>query len=103
MSPPPLVHGRGRRVSDEVAPFEGLEGFNRATPVSGRTFVDATIGGKRLSRGARLWSVATATFKTETYRYLRLERPSDEDGALSVLDALGTVQLPDWIDTEWLK
>jgi phage terminase large subunit GpA-like protein len=88
---------------DQVAPVKGLEGFNRATPVSGPTFVDATIGGKRLRRGARLWSVATATFKTETYRYLRLERPSDEDRSLGVLDAPGTVHLPDWIDTEWLK
>ena len=71
--------------------------------MSGPTFVDATIGGKRLRRGARLWSMATATFKTETYRFLRLERPSDEDRALGVLDAPGTVHLPDWIDTEWLK
>ncbi len=47
--------------------------------------------------------MATATFKTETYRFLRLERPSDEDRALGVLDAPGTVHLPDWIDTEWLK
>ena len=88
---------------DQVCPIKGLEGFNRATPVSGPTFVDATIGGKRLRRGARLWSVATATFKTETYRFLRLERPSDEDRALGALDAPGTVHLPDWIDTEWLK
>jgi phage terminase large subunit GpA-like protein len=71
--------------------------------VSGPTFVDATIGGKRLRRGARLWSVATATFKAETYRFLRMERPSDEDRALGVLDAPGTVHLPDWADTEWLK
>ncbi len=88
---------------EQVAPVKGLEGFNRATPVSGPTFVDATIGGKRLRRGVRLWSVATATFKTETYRFLRLERPSDEDRALGVLDAPGTVHLPDWIDSEWLK
>jgi phage terminase large subunit GpA-like protein len=58
---------------------EGLEGFNRATPVSGPTFVDATVNGRKLKRGARLWTVATATFKAETYRYLRIERPSDED------------------------
>ena len=88
---------------EQVSPIKGLEGFNRATPVSGPTFVDATIGGKRLRRGARLWSIATATFKTETYRFLRLERPSDEDRALGVCDAPGTVHLPDWIDTEWLK
>ena len=88
---------------EQVAPVKGLEGFNRATPVSGPTFVDATVAGRRLRRGARLWSVATATFKGETYRFLRLERPSDEDRALGVLDAPGTVHLPDWIDSEWLK
>ena len=100
----PAVYAWARKQGfDQVAPVKGLEGFNRATPVSGPTFVDATIGGKRLRRGARLWSVATATFKTETYRFLRLERPSDEDRALGVLDAPGTVHLPDWIDTEWLK
>ena len=87
----------------QAAPVKGLDGFNRATPVSGPTYVDATIGGKRLRRGARLWSVATATFKAETYRFLRLERPSDEDRALGAFDAPGTVHLPDWIDTEWLK
>ena len=92
-----------RQGFDQVAPIKGLEGFNRAAPVSGPTFVDATIGGKRLRRGARLWSVATATFKTETYRFLRLDRPSDEDRALGVVDAPGTVHLPEWIDTEWLK
>ncbi|MFP1646838.1 terminase gpA endonuclease subunit, partial [Pontitalea aquivivens] len=47
----------------QVAPVKGLEGFNRASPVTGPTYVDATIGGKRLRRGARLWSVATSTFK----------------------------------------
>jgi phage terminase large subunit GpA-like protein len=72
----PAVYAWARKQGfDQVAPIKGLEGFNRATPVSGPTFVDATIGGKRLRRGARLWSVATATFKTETYRFLRLERP----------------------------
>ena len=92
-----------RQGFEQVAPLKGLEGFNRSTPVSGPTYVDATIGGKRLRRGARLWSVATATFKAETYRFLRLERPSDEDRALGVLDAPGTIHLPAWADSEWLK
>jgi phage terminase large subunit GpA-like protein len=52
--------------------------------VSGPTFVDATVNGRKLKRGARLWTVATATFKAETYRFLRIERPSDEDRALGV-------------------
>jgi phage terminase large subunit GpA-like protein len=114
----PAVYAWARKQGfDQVAPIKGLEGFNRATPVSGPTFVDATIGGKRLRRGARLWSVATATFKTETYRFLRLERPIDEGeaepsrqwrgvsppNALGVHFPPGTVHLPDWIDTEWLK
>jgi len=88
---------------EQVAPIKGLEGFNRTTPVSGPTYVDALSGGKRLRRGARLWSIATATFKTETYRFLRLERPSDEDRELGICNPSGTVHLPDWIDTEWLK
>jgi phage terminase large subunit GpA-like protein len=98
------VYGWARAQGfEQVAPIKGLEGFNRATPVSGPTFVDATIGGRRLRRGARLWSIATATFKTETYRFLRLERPGDEDRALGICDPPGSVHLPDWIDTEWLK
>ncbi|ALI57069.1 phage terminase, large subunit [Celeribacter marinus] len=83
----------------QVAPVKGLEGFNRATPVSGPTFVDATVNGRKLKRGARLWTVATATFKAETYRYLRLERPDEPDAAAPA----GTVHLPDWADSEWLK
>ena len=55
----------------QVAPVKGVEGFNRSSPVSGPTFVDATEGGKRLRRGARLWTVAVSTFKSETYRFLR--------------------------------
>ena len=87
----------------QVAPVKGLEGFNRTTPVSGPTFVDATVNGRKLKRGARLWTVATATFKAETYRYLRIERPSDEDRALGVADPAGMIHLPDWADSEWLK
>ncbi|XHC01150.1 phage terminase large subunit family protein [Seohaeicola saemankumensis] len=87
----------------QVAPVKGLEGFNRATPVSGPTFVDATVNGRKLKRGARLWTVATATFKAETYRYLRIERLADEDIALGVAAPAGTIHLPDWADSEWLK
>ena len=87
----------------QVAPVKGLEGFNRATPVSGPTFVDATVNGRKLKRGARLWTVATATFKAETYRFLRIERPSDEDRVLGVANPAGMIHLPDWADSEWLK
>jgi putative NIF3 family GTP cyclohydrolase 1 type 2 len=33
-----------------VAPVKGVEGFNRASPVSGPTYVDVTDGGRRLRR-----------------------------------------------------
>ena len=83
----------------QVAPVKGVEGFNRATPVSGPTFVDATVNGRKLKRGARLWTVATATFKAETYRFLRIERPSEPDARIPA----GTIHLPEWADSEWLK
>ncbi len=97
------VYAWARQVGfGQVAPVKGLEGFNRASPVTGPTFVDATVGGKRLRRGARLWSVATSTFKAETYRFLRLDPPeaSPAGGASS---PPGFLHLPGWVDTEWLK
>ncbi len=98
------VYGWARSAGyGQVTPIKGVESFNRSAPVSGPTFVDATIGGVKLKRGARLWTVAVSTFKAETYRFLRLERPSDEDRAVGVCDAPGTIHLPEWIDSEWLK
>lgn len=100
----PAVYGWARKVGfGQVAPVKGVEGFNRASPVSGPTFVDATIAGKRLRRGARLWTVAVSTFKSETYRFLRLERPTPEELAAGTDYPPGTLHLPNWIDSEWLK
>lgn len=76
--------------------------MNRFTPVSGPTFVDATEGGKRLRRGAQLWTVAVSTFKAETYRFLRLERPTEEDIAEAAAFLPGSVHLPHWAENEWL-
>lgn len=98
------VYAWSRQVGfAQVAPVKGLEGFNRASPVTGPTYVDATIGGKRLRRGARLWSVATSTFKAETYRFLRQDRPTPEEITTGASFPAGTVHLPGWTDSEWLK
>jgi phage terminase large subunit GpA-like protein len=86
-----------------VAPVKGLEGFNRSSPVSGPTYVDATERGKRLRRGARLWTVAVSTFKAETYRYLRLDQPTDEEREAGAAAPPGTIHLPSWTDSEWCK
>jgi phage terminase large subunit GpA-like protein len=82
---------------------KGVEGFNRSSPVSGPTYVDATTSGKRLRRGARLWTVAVSTFKAETYRFLRLERPTEAELAAGDRYPPGTIHLPHWIEDEWLK
>ena len=44
-----------------------------------------------------------STFKSETYRFLRLERPTPEELSGGALFPPGTLHLPDWIDSEWLK
>ncbi|PRX29948.1 Phage terminase, large subunit GpA [Meinhardsimonia xiamenensis] len=87
----------------QVAPVKGVEGFNRSSPVSGPTYVDATVSGKRLRRGARLWTVAVPTFKAETYRFLRLARPTAEELSEGAAFPPGTVHLPGWADTEWIR
>lgn len=98
------VYAWARRVGfGQVAPIKGVEGFNRSSPVSGPTFVDATDGGKKLKRGARLWTVSVSTFKSETYRFLRASRPTDEERAEGAEYLPGTVHLPTWVETEWLK
>jgi phage terminase large subunit GpA-like protein len=100
----PAVYAWSRRQGvAQVAPVKGVEGFNRSSPVSGPTYVDVTEVGKRIRRGARLWTVAVSTFKAETYRHLGLPRPTKEELAEGVQYPPGTVHLPDWVDSEWLK
>ena len=88
---------------EQVSPVKGVDGFNRLSPVSGPTYVDMTAGGKRIRRGVRLWTVAVSTFKSETYRFLRLERPTDEELAAGIVHPPGTIHLPAWAESEWCK
>jgi phage terminase large subunit GpA-like protein len=71
--------------------------------VSGPTYVDVTEAGRRLRRGARLWTVAVSTFKAETYRFLRLVRPTEEAIVGGARMSPGTIHLPEWVESEWLK
>jgi phage terminase large subunit GpA-like protein len=100
----PAVYAWARKAGHaQVAPVKGVEGFNRAAPVVGPTFVDVSEGGRKLRRGARLWTVAVATFKSETYRFLRLDRPPDEDISEGATFPTGFVHLPQGADAEWVK
>jgi len=42
-------------------------------------------------------------FKSEAYRFLRLARPTDEEIEKGQGFPPGSIHLPDWIDSEWLK
>ncbi len=92
-----------RQGAGLVMPVKGVGGFARSAPVSGPTYVDATEGGRRIRRGARLWTVAVSVFKSETYRWLRLDAPTDEDLAAGARYPEGYVHLPKGVDAEWIK
>ena len=47
--------------------------------------------------------MAVSTFKAETYRVLRLARPTEEDIAEGAEFPPGSVHLPHWVENEWLK
>jgi phage terminase large subunit GpA-like protein len=47
--------------------------------------------------------VAASTFKTETFRFLKLDRPTDEEVAAGTGYPLATIHLPSWIESEWVK
>ena len=100
----PAVYSWARQAGHgQVAPLKGVDGFNRASPVIGPSFVDVTEGGRRLKRGARLWTVAVATFKSETYRFLRLNRPTDEELGKGRLFPQGFIHLARGTEAEWIK
>jgi phage terminase large subunit GpA-like protein len=92
------VYGHLRRLRDpRVAPTKGVDGWSRAQPVQGPTWVDALINGQKLRRGLKLWTVSVSTWKTDLYRRLWLGRG---DGAEF---PPGWVHLPQAIEVEWVK
>jgi phage terminase large subunit GpA-like protein len=100
----PAVYAWARRAGHaQVVPVKGVDGFNRAAPIVGPSYVDVTEGGRKLRRGARLWTIAVATFKSETYRFLRLSRPTDEVLAAGGTYPPGYVHLPRGMEAEWVK
>lgn len=98
------VYAWARRMgSAQVAAIKGVDGFNRVSPVDGPTYVDATERGRKIRRGAKLWKVAVAVFKSETYRFLRLDRPADEELAEGKGYPDGYIHLAGGITAEWVK
>ncbi len=90
--------GRG-----QVIAIKGVAGFDRSTPVDGPTYVETTEAGRKLRRGVQLWKVAGAVFKAETYRFLRLNAPTEEDIAAGGDWPAGYIHIPKGTPSEWIK
>ena len=98
------VYGWCRRMGHgQVIAVKGVGGFDRSTPVDGPTYVDVSEGGRKIRRGVRLWKVAGAVFKSETYRFLRLSAPTDEEQAEGTGWPAGFVHIPKGTTAEWTK
>lgn len=98
------VYGWARSRRDvRVAPLKGVRGYDRAGPVSGPRYIDTTSGGRKIHRGVRLWTVSVSVFKAELYRFLRLDRPTDEEIAAGAEYPPGYVHLPAGMDAELVQ
>lgn len=98
------VYEWARKMGSSVAmAIKGVDGFDRSTPVDGPKLVDANQKGKKVRRGAKLWLVSVAVFKSELYRCLRLDRPTDEDRAQGIAYPDGYVHLPQGMTAEWVQ
>ncbi|MDO5757312.1 MAG: phage terminase large subunit family protein [Rhodobacterales bacterium] len=98
------VYGWCRKMGHgQVIAVKGVGGFDRSTPVDGPSYVDVNEGGRKVRRGVRLWKVAGAVFKSETYRFLRLAGPTDEELADGVGWPAGYVHIPKGTTAEWTK
>jgi phage terminase large subunit GpA-like protein len=91
---------RNNRV---VMPIKGSASYNRAAPITGPTKQDATINGRKLKNGVKLWVVAVDTFKSSLYKLLQLPKPTDEERRSGVPYPPGYVHTPVGTPDEWFK
>lgn len=99
-----FVYGWVRSKSrDQVMAIKGRRGFDRSSPVDGPSWVEVTERGRKIKKGVQLWNIAVAVFKSETYSYLRLARPTDEELANGGSWPIGYVHLPRGITSEWVQ
>lgn len=92
------VYAWSRKHPREVMAVKGVGSFTASTPVSGPTWVDVTVRGRKVRHGVQLWTVAVAIFKSETYSWLRLDQPLDGEPYPN-----GYIHLPQGVDAEWIQ
>lgn len=99
-----LVYSWARAMGrGQVVPLKGRGGFSSISPVDGPSYVDVTEGGKTIRRGIALWNVAVSVFKLETYRFFRLETPTDEELEAGAGYPQGYVHIGQGVQAEWFK
>ena len=86
-----------------VMGIKGRDSFDRTVPVAGPTWVEVTENGRKIKRGVAIWTIAVSLFKAETYRWLRLVAPTDEERATGERDPAGFVRMPHGTPDEWFK
>ena len=92
------VYNWARKHPREVMAIKGIGSFNASVPVMGPTWVDVTVRGRKVQRGVQLWTIAVSLFKSETYAWLRLDQPLDDQPFPP-----GYIHLPMGTDAEWLQ
>lgn len=98
------VYNWVRTVGDRrVIAIKGMRGFDRSAPVNGPTFVDVNERGKKIRRGLQLWTVSVSVFKSETYRQLKLDKPTTEQLEQGEVYPDGYISIPNGTTDEWLK
>lgn len=79
------------------------EGIVKA-PVDGPSKVDVNEKGRKIRRGLSLWTVKSGYFKSETYRFLRQNPPTEEDVEMGADWPAGYMHIPrGGVTAEWIK
>ena len=91
------------QTRSQVIVVRGVPKYDRLTPVTGPTWIELTQGGRKIKRGVQLWAVSVSTFKREFYKWLILDRPTDEQLAAGARYPPGYVHLSTAVSDEWTK
>jgi phage terminase large subunit GpA-like protein len=98
------VYSFCRDFGPQSAAVKGQGGYNKASPVTGPSYIDFTVAGRTFKRGARLWHVSSDVFKSETYGQLRLPYLTPEQIDAGEAYAPGYIHMPQMLASdEWIQ
>lgn len=92
------VYAWARKYPRQVMAVKGTGKFDSSSPVSGPNWVDVTFNGRKRKRGVQLWTVAGSVFKSETYAWLHLDQPLDDQEY-----PFGYIHLPEGTTDTWIQ